>query len=76
MKNEYAREVFAEEQEIATMHLAWLSFRAQMKYYENKKEKNTYFIRSDLNDVLTNKIDREHHINEIESKIPNMKNML
>lgn len=68
--------IYAEEQEIATMQLAWLSFRAEMKYYENKKEKNSYYIRSDLNDVLTNKIDREHHINEIQSKIPDIKNML
>lgn len=58
------------------MQLAWISFRAHMKYYENTKENNTYYIRSDLNDKLTHKLDREHHIDEIQSKIPDMKEML
>ena len=42
------------------MQLAWLSFRAEMKYYENKKDKGSYYIRSDLNDILVRDIDREH----------------
>lgn len=75
-KTEYARDIYAEEQEIACMQLAWLSFRAEMKYYEDKKEKNSYYIRSDLNDVTVAKLEREHHINEIKSKIPDIKNML
>jgi hypothetical protein len=47
-----------------------------MKYYENKKEKGTYYIRSDLNDVLAKDIDREHQIDEINAKIPEIKDML
>jgi len=31
-----------------------------MKYYENKKLKDSFFIRSDLNDVLAKDIEREH----------------
>ena len=58
------------------MQLAWLSFRAEMKYYENQKEKNSYYIRSDLNDVLAKDIDREHQIDEINAKIPEIKVML
>lgn len=64
-KSEYTRQLYAEEQEIACMQLAWLSFRAEMKYYEHKYEKNSYYVRSDLNNKLATKIDREHHINEI-----------
>lgn len=58
------------------MQLAWLSFRAEMKYYQNQKQKNSYYIRSDLNDVLAKNIDREHHIDEINTKIPEIKDML
>lgn len=76
MPSEYARPVYAEEQEITCMQLAWLSFRAEMKYYENKKELGTYWIRSDVNDKLARDIDREHQIDEIKKKIPDMKNML
>ena len=75
-KNDHARTVLAEEQEIVCMQLAWLSFRAEMKYYENKKEKNSYYIRSDLNDVLVKNVEREHQIDEIKTKIPHMKTML
>lgn len=59
-KSEHCRPIFAEEQEIACMQLAWLSFRAEMKYYENKNEENSYWIRSDTNDKLARDIDREH----------------
>ena len=57
---DHARTIFAEEQEIACMQLAWLSFRSEMKYYENKQEKDSYWIRSDLNDKLARDIDRQH----------------
>lgn len=58
------------------MQLAWLSFRAEMKYYENKAEVNSFWIRSDTNDQLARDIEREHQIDEIRSKIPEMKEML
>ena len=47
-----------------------------MKYYQNQKQKNSYYIRSDLNDVLAKDIDREHQIDEINTKIPEIKDML
>ena len=47
-----------------------------MKYYESKTEKGAYYIRSDINDILARDIDREHQIDEIKSKIPDIKNML
>lgn len=47
-----------------------------MKYYENIKERNTYYIRSDLNDTLARDINQENQIDEIKSKIPQMKSML
>ena len=75
-RSENARTLFAEEQEIACMQLAWLAFRAEMKYYENKNEENSFWIRSDLNDRLARNIERIHQIDEIEGKIPNIKNML
>ena len=50
--------MFAEEQEIACMQLAWLAFRAEMKYYDNKEEEDSYWIRSDLNDKLARDVDR------------------
>lgn len=74
--SEHSRPIFAEEQEIACMQLAWLSFRSEMKYYENKNEKDSYWIRSDVNDKLARDIDREHQIDEIERKIPIIKEML
>lgn len=58
------------------MQLAWLSFRAEMKYYENKAETNSYWVRSDVNDKLARDIDRFHQIEEIEQKIPYLKDML
>lgn len=75
-RSEYARTVQAEEQEIVCMQLAWLSFRAEMKYYENQAELGSFYIRSDLNDTLARDIDREHQIDEIMTKIPLMRNML
>jgi hypothetical protein len=62
---EHARTIFAEEQEIACLQLAWLAFRSEMKYYENKAEKDSYWIRSDVNDKLCREIEREHQIDEI-----------
>lgn len=47
-----------------------------MKYYENKAEVNSFWIRSDMNDQLARDIEREHQIDEIRSKIPEMKEML
>ena len=58
------------------MQLAWLSFRTEMKYYQSQKQKNNYYIRSDLNDMLAKDIDREHQIDEIKAKIPEIKGML
>ena len=58
------------------MQLAWLAFRAEMKYYENKEEEDSYWIRSDLNDKLARDVDRTRQIDEIERKIPDIKNML
>lgn len=64
-KSEHARPLLQEGQEISLMQLAWLSFRAEMKFYENKAKKGSYYIRSDLNDVLAIDIEREHQIDEI-----------
>jgi hypothetical protein len=75
-RSEYARTLLAEEQEIACMQLAWLAFRCEMKYYENKNDENSFWIRSDLNDRLARNIERIHQIDEIEGKIPDLKNML
>lgn len=47
-----------------------------MKYYENVNEKNSYYIRSDLNDTPARDINREHHIDEIKLKITELKSML
>lgn len=75
-RSEHARTIQAEEQEIVCMQLAWLSFRAEMKYYESKTEPGAYFIRSDLNDTHAKDIDREHQIDEIKGKIPPIRSML
>ena len=75
-RSEYARDLFSEEQEIACMQLIWLAFRAEMKYYENVNETDSFWIRSDCNDKLAKNIDRIHQIDEIEGKIPDIKNML
>ena len=58
------------------MQLTWLAFRAEMKYYENVNEEDSFWIRSDVNDKLAKNIERLHQIDEIEAKIPDMKNML
>lgn len=76
VKSEYTRQLFAEEQEIACIQLAWLAFRAEMKYYENTKLKDSYWIRSDVNDRLARNVLRIHQIEEIEKKIPDIKGML
>lgn len=47
-----------------------------MKYYENKAEKDSYWIRSDMNDKLARDIERTHQIEEIQKKIPDIKKML
>ena len=65
IKSENTRTLMAEEQEIACMQLAWLAFRAEMKYYENKQEEDSYWIRSDLNDRLARNIERTKQIDEI-----------
>ena len=66
IRSEYARDLFTEEQEIACMQLIWLAFRAEMKYYENVNETDSFWIRSDTNDRLAKNIERIHQIDEIE----------
>ena len=74
--SEHSRPIFAEEQEIACLQLAWLAFRTEMKFYENKNEQDSFWIRSDLNDKLARDIEMEHQIDEIEFKMPKIKEML
>ena len=47
-----------------------------MKYYENVNERNSYYVRSDVNDKMAKDINREHQIDEIKPKIAELKSML
>ena len=58
-----------EEAEICLMQLIWLSFRAEIKYYENKTVSGTYQVRSDINDMQAENIEREHQIHEVSSRM-------
>lgn len=47
-----------------------------MKYHKNNEETNSYFVRSDINHKLTREIEREHQIDEIKERMPDLKRML
>jgi len=41
-----------------------------MKFYSNRSEVDTFYIRSDVNDTLAKDIAHKHHLEEILERVP------